>query len=535
MALSSLAASLVFACAAAQTTVELSIGLKTPVKSNVSSTWLSANFDAASLFHALDFTDPYLRTIVKQLGATHLRIGGTAQNSLYYIPHGPFANDGHGATVINDVYWKQLSDFQVATGVEIQFGLMRQTTTGNTNTGIFDPTINTTALFNATQAAGYNITGWSLGNELVGTGFNMSQYAVDYASLRSVLTGHPIVGQTLSGPSVAGFPGADLVGPFMQQTYLERTVDIFTFHAYSFKNCSLDVYANLGGIEHIGYYFESFTGVRDSVAPGQKLIVEECATQAGGGCANLSSSFVSSFWYMRTLQLASFYGLDGVQRQDIVGWSFDSKPSQYSLAGVPGWTSRNASGGSVPTPHPDYYLHILWKQLSGSTILNSTISASSDPAVATYFASGAWCASATAVQQLGLPAGSAAVVISWLNLGTAPVTVDWSQGGTGGLQMTPRLEFTLAGTNTTATTTSSSSKSTDPPPYLLSNAVYLNGAAQPLSVDPASGLLPQYPIQGQLVSATASSVDATPFVAQPYTLGFVVVPVASGTASPCAQ
>ena len=113
-------------------------------------------------------------------------------------------------------------------------------------------------------------------------------------------------------------------------------------------------------------YMNDYISLSARVAPGLPLYLEEFATQAGGGCDGLSNRFVSGFWFLHTLGLAAERGIARVTRQDFVGWSFASGVSHYPLAGPPGWVSSAANG--PPTPHPDYFSTVLFRQLVGACL-----------------------------------------------------------------------------------------------------------------------------------------------------------------------
>lgn len=55
--------------------------------------------------------------------------------------------------------------------------------------------------------------------------------------------------------------------------------------------------------------------------------------------------------------------------QDIAGWSFAFGESHYMLVGPAGWTNGSSE---LLTPHPDYYTTILFRQLIGRHIFNTT-------------------------------------------------------------------------------------------------------------------------------------------------------------------
>ena len=73
------------------------------------------------------------------------------------------------------------------------------------------------------------------GNEIIGGGsFNRAQYATDYQAFRASVTANaPRWAQDIVGPSAAGFPGDDVISPFLTAVSGLDAMSI-SIHAYSF-------------------------------------------------------------------------------------------------------------------------------------------------------------------------------------------------------------------------------------------------------------------------------------------------------------
>lgn len=218
------------------------------------------------------------------------------------------------------------------------------------------------------------------------------------------------------------------------------------------------------------------------------------ATQAGGGCDGLSNRFVSGFWFIHALAQAGEFNIARVTRQDLAGWSFTSGVSHYTLAGPPGWNNSPANG--LPTPHPDWFTAVLWRQLVGSRVLAVTTS-TTPTSVNSTLAVHAWCAAVSA------PAPSGAVVLPYINLGSDAVEIMLG----GGLASTPRNEFVL----------------TAPNGNMTADAVLLNGA--PLGVD-STGRLSALPIVGRSIPPTGNAVITLPA----HSYGYFVLTAANAPA-----
>lgn len=82
-----------------------------------------------------------------------------------------------------------------------------------------------------------------------------------------------------------------------------------------------------------------------------RLVLEETATSPLGGCIGLSDRFIAGFYWLHALGMVGEAGFQQVNRQDLVGYSFTARPSQYALVGQPGWVN----GAGLLQPHPDYF------------------------------------------------------------------------------------------------------------------------------------------------------------------------------------
>lgn len=483
------------AIAAAPPAATASVATSSPLRT-VDTSFLGVNIDSASLTNSMDLTDPYLTLMASQLsgasssgGSMHLRVGGSASNGLFYDPQGVPGRSPHGGTCVTDASLAALDAFAARVNARLTFCIPYQTRNGK-----WEPSVNASALWAMVGAKNLSrFSGWSLGNEIIGgKGFDDVQYAADYIAFRAAVSAEaPDWAQDVVGPSAAGWPGDAVMVPFLRSiAQLSRTS--ISIHAYSFGNCTLDTYLSKAGMERMAHYYSAFVSERDASAPGLPVYLEEFATQAGGGCDGLSNRFVSGFWFLHALGLAGRMGILRVTRQDLAGWSFSSGVSHYTLSGPPGW--NNAAADGLPTPHPDWFTAVLWRQLVGDRVLDVALQASA--AINDTFAVHAWCAAPAAA-----PAG--AVVLIFINTDTENVLLALSGGLTADA---PRVEFLL----------------TAPGGNMTADALLLNGVA--LGVD-AEGRLPQQPLPGKSVPAGGASLTLP---ARSY--GFVLLPGAQAVA-----
>lgn len=275
-----------------------------------------------------------------------------------------------------------------------------------------------------------------------------------------------------------------------------------TVHAYPYgnKDCNVSAYLQKAPVATaLGGKLAAVRAIRDAVAPGMLLVLEEVAGSSGGGCENVTDRFVAGFAWLTTLATVGASGFQRVHRQDIFGWSFAFGMSHYMLVGPAGWT--NGSHAAL-TPHPDYYTTLLWRQLVGRRVLNASLAG---PEAGAAFAS-AWCAGS------GAPYGAkGSVVLAWTNSQPAALTV--------------ALPPALAAARFTAFTLTATADGDAQFADLVSDAVYLNG--QLLTTDD-SGV-----VQG-LPFAAPDQPSSAVLTAPPYSYGFVVFDTAAADVPACA-
>ena len=453
---------------------------------------------------------------------TQLRIGGGAADAVLFTGVGGARGNcsGLGAPGIDVCVsagsWDEMVSFAGATGVGLVFDL----------NGAFgrrsgaDPwnASNAAALLaHAADAVSRGLAapvGWQLGNEpedwykrsppLNVTG---PVLAADFRALKALLAATPGLP---GGPKVLGPDGCcegryALMADFA--SHAGGALDGVTVHAYPLPYapaCNLTYYLTKALMLGIAVAAEQW---RRLAAPlldaGVPLIQGETATSAHGGCPGLSNTFVAGFTYMLelgtlgevrllpahpkthetrfnlahpTLQL----GVSQVNRQDLAGWSSVSGPSYYALLGQPGWSSGPIS------PHPDYFTALLWKQLVGTAVFESTL-AGSDPSVDASVDAHVWCGA------------DARAVVTFFNTNRGGVELQLPTS----VPAAPRTEFFLTSGGTGYD-----------PAALTGDDIYLNGVL--LAADSAGALSPPFPFSGRAV--TTGSLELPPL-----SYGFVVL------------
>jgi hypothetical protein len=471
--------------------------------------YLSFNIDTASLTNSLDFTDPVFTTLVAQLVAagggapTQVRIGGgTADAACYTGAGGPAGNCSVSpvcTTCINDAYFASIAAWVAATGADLVWDLSAMPR--GAGGGGWDPA-NAAAFVAHVQAAGVRVAAWQLGNE------------PELWPRRNITANGTALGGDVRAVAALLPPGTPILGPSaccdatpdFLLAYLAAAGDALTaldFHIYPIgralpnKTCELGSYYNVSawraGLER---GLAAYAATRDAGRPGLPLVLGETATSADGGCADFSNRFIAGGEFMYTLGRAAEMGVSQVNRQDIVGFSGPTEPSQYALAGPPGWASGSAAlAGAV---HPDYFVALLWRQVVGLAVLAATLAP--PPETAGNLDAHVWCAAP------GAGVGAGGVVVTFTNYANVTVAL----AAVGALPSAPRVEFILTSAPAGA------------PPCLNCDAALLNGA--PLAVD-ATGHV-ALPLPGAPVAAGGGAI-----LLPPMSFGFVALP---GPVAACA-
>lgn len=457
----------------------------------------------------MDFTDAKLRTLVAQLGPSIIRIGGTAVDASFYFPSAPYlvgqpnacASCGSGASDIGEAMLTQVFDFIGATGMSLLWDVNGEM--ARVGTGPWLPAFNFTPMADFLQSryGGKIDYAYSVGNEPDLWKINKvsaEQLAHDAVTLVGALKAYDI-GKEVYGSSFARI-STDDAAAFLPIA-AAGGVTGYTVHNYPYggHNCNVSAYLEKGPVATTLFNkLAAVVAIAKATAPDMLLVLEEVAGSSGGGCDNVTDRFLAGFAWLPTLATVGAAGFGRVHRQDIAGWSFAFGKSNYMLVGPPGWT--NGSHDAL-TPHADYYTTILWRQLVGRRVLNTTTGGADD-----HFFASAWCAGARAPYGAG---GS--VVVAFANAAPAPAVA--------------ALPSALAGA---ATTTFLLTATPDAAPSfgaLQSDGVYLNGALLFVNDD---GTLPAFPFAG--VAAPAAATMTAPG----FSYGFVVFDTSAADVPACA-
>ena len=463
--------------------------------------YLSFNIDAGSLYHDLDFTDISLINIVKSLadaGPMQLRIGGTAADDVLYTgDSGLRGNCSVTSTefiiCVNNDMWDNINAFMKKTGARFVWDLNLKTRK-HTNGWDFS---NSETLLKYTEKKQFKIEAFQLGNEVEHFqqhfNFTLSGKVVgeDFKTLASLLKDkYPSLNVPIYGPDAC----CEVDGTFLTSftATAKDIVTAITIHDYPIargpkSTCLLSSFTNVTKFSALTDFLTTYKGYVNAGARGKYLpiILGEFASTSLGGCEGLSNRFAAGFVFMFALSTVGKSGIVQINRQDIVGWSFEDRPSIYALVGEPGWTNSRTYG--FPTPHPDYFLALLWKQLIGNTVLPSYHAPSDTVDVHL------WCSSNRHGTATDAP------VLTYINSGNVTESVKIP----GIKHFGRRVQYFV--------TSCPNADTVD----LHSDVSYLNGVKFVLNDD---GTLPVFPFRGHLLQDHVTELQLPP-----YSYGFVVL------------
>jgi hypothetical protein len=327
----------------------------------------------------IDFSDPKLRALARELCPAVLRVGGTEADLCYYSmdPNHPVTSPPRGfKSVLTADRWDQLAAFSSDVGTDLMFTL----NAGKENRdhrNAWQPD-QARALLEHARGRGQTVAVWELGNEVnayaVTQGLFSSvsgrQYAQDYAVARSLVRSLS-PGSRLAGPSSAFWPilGEPLAVLFgVEKRFMEDVrgeVDVVTWHFYPTESSRTPIRIRAATessmlrprtLDESGRWADKMHRWRDSYVRGAAVWLGETGPAQCGGEPGLSDTFVSTFWWLDQLGSLARHGQQLQVRQDLVG-------ADYGLLRA-----------SDLSPNPDYWSSLLWKRLMGPTVYGASVS-----------------------------------------------------------------------------------------------------------------------------------------------------------------
>uniref|UniRef100_A0A803JKD1 Heparanase n=1 Tax=Xenopus tropicalis TaxID=8364 RepID=A0A803JKD1_XENTR len=404
-----LAAALVRAASnSGNATVELTLDLKTKIKSSINPRFLSVTVDgslASEPKYIAFLRSQKLMTLARGLSPAYLRFGGTKSDFLLFDPSENesqehlttnqavklcdqrtlsaaeekmlrshwllqeqrilkenFRNQYTNATITKSTV-DMLYRFANCSGLHLIFGLnalLRQDNNEWNNS-------NAKLLIDYCSLKKYNLA-WELGNEpnsfrkKSGIYISGSQLGKDFVNLHNLLSNYPSYRDSgLFGPDI-GQPKTQ--SQKMLKSFLETGGDIInsiTWHHYyvSGQTASEEDFISADILDTLVSEIQTIFQIVNESVPGKHVWLGETSSAYGGGSPGLSNTYLDGFMWLDKLGIAAKSGIDVVMRQALFG------AGSYNLVDL------NFE------PLPDYWLGLLFKKLVGSTVLNASFKGTS--------------------------------------------------------------------------------------------------------------------------------------------------------------
>eukprot|EP01084_Bolivina_argentea_P028710 53327_1 len=359
-------------------TVNITIALDKVIA--VSSDYLASYTIDSGAFNKsrpLNFTSPTLQYMAKQLNPAILRVGGSSADKIYYFtdPKTGLCTEklpkGYMCFTLQNL--KDLINFVQNVGCKLIFGLsIGYPSYPDSSTKSWNST-NTKYFLNYIVNNGYGpyFYGFTLGNELETHAHTPASFQIDaFKQLHPILT-DTFAANNLNMPLMAG-PDSDcntLRASDSKFKYIQdfiqdgcELMDIFAYHSYINKNATELV--TLDGINEQYKESNRFQQAVEQFCPNGKQIVmsDEIAEHSHGGISGFNNRYEDTLWYLNAFGVLASLNEQSLVRQKLC--STKNPPDSYVLL--------TDIDGQNYMPLPDYWIAVLFNNLIGKNVLNTT-------------------------------------------------------------------------------------------------------------------------------------------------------------------
>lgn len=317
----------------------------------------------------LNTLNPQLAYYLKELSPTYLRIGGSEADALFYNLEENLKRPKIYDSELTPKIWNNLQQLLKNSEADLFFTLNSGPSSWIENELDYANIENFLSYLSKTNTK--NIQ-FELGNEIFaywaifGLDYKLSpeKYAKYYLHTKTLLQKYNL-NPKLAGPASAYWPviGEPLSFLFykMEDLYplLNKNFDRITWHYYPTQSSRCPVqlrkkqahhFLNPVVLDEVNKWAEHHLELKDKHSPNAELWLGETGPAQCGGEPILSSSFLSTFWWLDQLGTLALNKHDVLIRQSFVG-------ADYALL------------NDDFTPRPDYYGTWLWKRYMGNKVL----------------------------------------------------------------------------------------------------------------------------------------------------------------------
>jgi hypothetical protein len=311
----------------------------------------------------IDLTKPRLRRLAAALAPAYVRVSGTWANATYFADSAsaPSVPPPGYSGILSRQQWRGVVNFSQAAGAQIVTSFA--VSPGSRDAaGVWSPD-QARRLLSYTYSLGGRVAAAELMNEpnlaatgVAPAGYDAAAYGRDFKIFHSFVkenfpemkvVGPGTVGKTDSASDllVAAGPGG---------------VDVFSYHHYGTlsERCSgtsePEAALSEEWLSRTDQTMNFYRTLRDRFAPGKPIWLTETADAACGGNRS-AASFLDTFRYLDQLGRLAKAGIQVVMHNTLAA-------SDYGLLDE-----------KTLAPRPNYWGALLWRQLMGSTVLDSGV------------------------------------------------------------------------------------------------------------------------------------------------------------------
>jgi hypothetical protein len=311
----------------------------------------------------IDLTRPRLRRLAAALAPAYVRVSGTWANATYFADSGsaPSAPPPGFSGILSRQQWQGVVNFSQAAGAQIVTSFAVSPGTRDA-AGVWSPD-QARRLLSYTYSVGGRVAAAEFMNEpnlaatgVAPAGYDAAAYGRDFKIFRSlvkenfpemIVLGPGTVDKTDSAFDllVASGPGG---------------VDVFSYHHYGTLSarCSgtsaPEAALSEEWLSRTDQIMNFYRTLRDKFASGKPIWLTETADAACGGNRS-AASFLDTFRYLDQLGRLAKAGVQVVMHNTLAA-------SDYGLLDE-----------KTLAPRPNYWGALLWRQLMGSTVLDSGV------------------------------------------------------------------------------------------------------------------------------------------------------------------
>jgi len=317
-----------------------------------------------------DFMQVKLISLARNLSPAYLRIGGSEADKIYYDVKSEYDNTPptNYSYLLKKSQWDQINTFVKNASLNFIFTLNAGSSTRDADKNW--TVDNAKNLLEYSKNNSYPIDVLELGHEINAYGLNASsgdsisavQYAKDIQTAKTLIDNY-YSSALIAGPSSIYYPSVgetvNIMDDFIKE--IKNDIDIISWHYYPMQSdaCVLptrrtreEYFTSPSVLDEVKEFESNIETTKKNSSPNSKMWLTETGSSLCGGQKDISSKFISGFWWLDMLGSMAKKGQEVVIRDSLVG-------------------GENALIDSVTlTPKPDYWNSLMWKKFMGKKVVS---------------------------------------------------------------------------------------------------------------------------------------------------------------------